>query len=49
MDELLGILESIKPNVDFKTCIDLIDGGYLDSLDVLSIVNELNDTSDVEI
>ena len=30
MDELLEILEDIKPNVDFKTCTDLIDGGYLD-------------------
>ena len=29
MDELLEILEDIKPNVDFKTCTDLIDGGYL--------------------
>lgn len=49
MDELLEILEDIKPNVDFKTCTDLIDGGYLDSFDILSIVSELNDTFGVEI
>ena len=49
MDELLEILEDIKPNVDFKTCTDLIDGGYLDSFDSLSIVSELNDAFGVEI
>ena len=49
MDELLEILKDIKPNVDFKTCTDLIDGGYLDSFDILSIVSELNDAFGVEI
>ena len=49
MDELLEILEDIKPNVDFKTCTDLIDGGYLDSFDILSIVSELNEAFDIEI
>ena len=49
MDELLEILEDIKPNVDFKTCTDLIDGGYLDSFDILSIVSELNDAFGIEI
>ena len=49
MDEVLEILEDIKPNVDFKTCTDLIDGGYLDSFDILSIVSELNDAFGVEI
>ena len=49
MDELLEILEDIKPNVDFKTCTDLTDGGYLDSFYILSIVSELNDAFGVEI
>lgn len=41
MDELLEILEDIKPSIDFKTCTGLIDEGYLDSFDILSIVSEL--------
>ena len=49
MDELLELLEDIKPTVDFRTCTGLIDDGYLDSLDILSIVSELNDAFGIEI
>ena len=49
MDELLELLEDIKPSVDFRTCTGLIDDGYLDSFDILSIVSELNDAFGIEI
>ncbi len=49
MDELLELLEDIKPTVDFRTCTGLIDDGYLDSYDILSIVSELNDAFGIEI
>lgn len=49
MDELLEILEEIKPTVDFADCTTLIDEGYLDSFDILSIVSELNDAFGIEI
>ena len=49
MDELLELLEDIKPTVDFRTCTSLIDDGYLDSFDILSIVSELNDAFGIEI
>lgn len=49
MDELLELLEDIKPTVDFRTCTGLIDDGYLDSFDILSIVSELNDAFGIEI
>ena len=49
MNELLEILEDIKPAIDFKTCTGLIDEGYLDSFDILSIVSELNDAFEIEI
>lgn len=49
MDELLELLEDIKPTVDFRTCTGLIDDGYLDSFDILSIVSELNEAFDIEI
>ena len=49
MIELLEILEDIKPTIYFKTCTGLIDEGYLDSFDILSIVSELNDAFEIEI
>ena len=49
MDDLLELLEDIKPTVDFRTCTGLIDDGYLDSFDILSIVSELNDAFGIEI
>ncbi|MBR1757689.1 MAG: acyl carrier protein [Lachnospiraceae bacterium] len=49
MDELLEILEEIKPGVDYETCDELIDGGYLDSLSIISLVAEIEDAFDVMI
>ena len=45
----MNILEELKPDVDFETCTTLIDDGYLDSFDILSIVSELNEAFDIEI
>jgi len=49
MDELLGILRGICPKVDFVNEKKLIDDGILDSFDIISIVNELNEHYDIEI
>ncbi len=49
MNELIEILEEIQPEVDYETCTDLIDGHYLDSLSILSLVAELEDTFDITI
>lgn len=49
MEELLEILEQIKPDVDFETETTLIDDGILESFDIIALVNEINDAFDVEI
>ena len=49
MEELIKILEEIRPDLDFENEKELIDGGILDSFDIISIVNELNDTYEIEI
>ena len=49
MDELMKILNEIRPDVDFEKETKLIDGGILDSFDIISIVGELNQTFDIEI
>ena len=49
MERLIEILEELQPEVDYKTCEDLIDGHYLDSLTILSLVAEIEDEFDVVI
>ena len=49
MDKLLAILYDLNPDVDFKTEHNLIDGGILDSFDIVSLVAEIDDVFGVEI
>ncbi len=49
MEKLIEILEDLQPEVDYETNEELIDGRYLDSLTILSLVSEIEDEFDVEI
>ena len=49
MEELLEILQELKPGVKFEGQTRLFDDGILDSLDVVSLVSEIDDAFDVEI
>lgn len=49
MEKLLSILESIKPDVDYENCMDLVDGHHLDSLSILALISEIEDEFDVTI
>lgn len=49
MEELLEILQDIKPGVDFENETALIDNGVLDSLDIIKLVGQISDEFDVEV
>ena len=49
MDELMRILSELNPDVDFETEDALIDGGILDSFDIVTLVAEIDDTFGIEI
>ncbi len=49
MEKLLEILEELQPDVDFEKCENLVDGRYLDSLTILSLISEIEDAFDVQI
>ena len=49
MEELLDILKELHPDVDFEHCDKLIDDKILDSIDIVSLVAEINDAFDVSV
>lgn len=49
MEQLLEILSELHPDVDFANTSDLIDDGILDSLDIVTLVTEINSVFDVTI
>ena len=49
MEELLAILKNMHPEVDFTAEEDLIGEGILDSLDIVTLVTEINSSFDVQI
>lgn len=49
MDEILDILNGLGIDVDFENCDTLIDDGYLESLDIVTIIAELSDAYDITI
>lgn len=42
MEKLIEILTELHPDVDFATTEDLIDDGVLDSLDIVSLVSQID-------
>ncbi len=49
LEQLLEILRELKPDVEFEGQKRLFDDGLLDSLDIVSLVSEIDDAFDVEI
>lgn len=49
MEELLEILNEVKPGVDYENETDLIGHGILDSITMVTLVLQLGDAFDVEI
>ena len=49
MEELLEIMQDMKPGVDFTAENDLIEDGIFDSLDIVTLVTEICDKYDIEI
>lgn len=49
MEQLLAILESLHPGMNVGENDDLIGSGVLDSLDIVTLITEINSTFDVSI
>ena len=49
MDKLMRILSELSSDIDFETEDALIDGGLLDSFDIVTLIAELDDAFGIEI
>lgn len=49
METLLKILAELRPDVEFEGNKELVDGGELDSFDIVSLVGELCEAYEIEI
>ncbi len=49
MDTIYEILEDLGVEADFETCTDLIDGGILQSIDIVNLIGALSDEYGVRI
>jgi acyl carrier protein len=49
MEELLSILKELHEDVDFEAEENLVDDGILDSLDIVTLITEINDAFDISI
>lgn len=49
MEQIYEILQTLRPEFDFKSSDNFVDDGYLDSFDVVSLVAELESTFQIQI
>ncbi len=49
MERLIEILRELHDDVDFEVEESLVDDGIIDSLDIVTLVTEINDQFDVSI
>lgn len=48
-EQLMEILEELRPDVDFENEKQLITDGILESFDIVALVGELSDAFDIEL
>lgn len=49
LEKVNTILKEIKPTKDLETIEDIIDGGYLDSFELMALITKLQDEFSTEI
>lgn len=48
-EKLMEVLADAKPGFEFEGKTGLVDDGYLDSFDIITLVTELNEKFDIDI
>ena len=48
-EQVLNILKEIKPNKNLEDITNIIEGGYLDSFEIMNLIVALSETFGIEI
>ena len=48
-EQILAILKEVKPTKNLENVTDIIEGGYIDSFELMSLISNLNETFHIEI
>ena len=48
-ESIVNILKQIKPTIDLENKSNIIDGGYLDSLELMTLISALMETFCIEL
>ena len=49
MEKLLTVLSEVRADIDYRETDDLIDGGYFESIDIISCIAAIEDAFDIPI
>ena len=49
MEKLLTVLSEVRADIDYMETDDLIDGGYFESIDIISCIAAIEDAFDISI
>lgn len=49
MDKIYEVLQSIRPEFDFKASRNFVEDGYLDSFDIVTLITELEERFEIMI
>lgn len=49
MERLIEALKRVNPNIDYENETKLVTDKVLDSIDITSVISEIEDTFDIEI
>lgn len=49
MEQLMEILEELRPDIDFENETELVTNRVLESFDIINLVSEIDDEFDVKV
>lgn len=48
-EQILAILKDVKPTKNLENVTDIIEGGYIDSFELMALISNLNEKFGVEV